>query len=194
MTASDLTPRMLAAARDFLTASGVTNASYVIARRRELPFLDASFDLVTVRIAPHHYASLPTAVREMARVLKPGGRLVVIDNIAPEDATLDALGNRWEKWRDPSHVRNYTMREWRTYLTDAGLDITDAELQRKGHDFAPWVERMRMPADEAAKLEGEMLAAPPDAQAYYEIVAADGHVRSWSGECLIARAVKAGVE
>lgn len=193
MTVSDLTPRMLAAARDFLTASGVTNASFVIADAEQLPFLDASFDLVTVRIAPHHYASPTTALREMARVLKPGGRLVVIDNIAPEDATLDALGNRWEKWRDPSHVRNYTVSEWRTYLTGAGLDITDTELQRKGHDFASWVERMRMPADEAAKLEAEMLAAPPDAQTYYEIEAADGHVRSWSGECLIARAIKPGV-
>lgn len=190
VTASDLTPRMLAAARDFLTASGVTNASYVIADAERLPFLDASFDLVTVRIAPHHYASLSTAVREMARVLKPGGRLVVEDNIAPEDPALDELGNRWEKWRDASHVRNYTVSEWRTVLADAGLEISDAEVQRKSHDFASWVERMRMPAAERAKLEADMLVAPSDAQAYYEIAATDGRVVRWSGECLITRAVK----
>lgn len=190
ITASDLTPRMLAAARAFLTASGVTNADYVIADAEQLPFLDASFDLVTVRIAPHHYASVATAVREMARVLVPGGRLMVIDNIAPEDATLDALLNRWEKWRDPSHVRNYTASEWRRHLTGAGLDITNAETQRKTHDFAPWVERMRMPPAESAKLEAEMLAAPPEAQAYFEIEASDNHVARWSSECLIVRAVK----
>ena len=190
ITASDLTPRMLAAARDFLTASGVTNADYVIADAERLPFLDASFDLVTVRIAPHHYASVATAVREMARVLAPGGRLLVIDNIAPEDATLDALLNRWEKWRDPSHVRNYTVSEWRRYLTDAGLEISDAEVQRKTHDFTPWVARMRMPPAESAKLAAEMLAAPPEAQAYFEIEASDGHVARWSFECLIVRAVR----
>jgi ubiquinone/menaquinone biosynthesis C-methylase UbiE/catechol 2,3-dioxygenase-like lactoylglutathione lyase family enzyme len=190
VTASDLTPRMLAAARDFLTTSGVTTADYVIADAEQLPFLDASFDLVTVRIAPHHYASLATAVREMAHVLTPGGRLLVIDNIAPEDATLDALLNHWEKWRDPSHVRNYTASEWRRYLTDAGLEISDAEVQRKTHDFAPWVERMRMPPAESARLEAEMLAAPPDAQAYFEIGSRDGHVARWSFECLIVRAVK----
>jgi len=190
MTASDLTPRMLAAARDFLTTSGVTNADYVIADAEQLPFLGASFDLVTVRIAPHHYASVATAVREMARVLVPGGRLLVIDNIAPEDATLDALLNRWEKWRDPSHVRNYTTSEWRMYLTGAGLEITDVETQRKAHDFAPWVERMRMPPTESARLEAEMLAAPPEAQAYFEIEASDNHVARWSSECLIVRAVK----
>ncbi|HEU5348661.1 MAG TPA: methyltransferase domain-containing protein, partial [Ktedonobacterales bacterium] len=101
ITVSDLTPRMLAAARGFLMAGGVTNATYVVADAEQLPFLDASFDLVTVRIAPHHYANVPKAVHEMARVLKPGGRLVVIDNIAPEAPELDTLGNRWEKWRDP---------------------------------------------------------------------------------------------
>lgn len=191
MVASDLTPRMLAAARNFLTASGVANASYVIADAERLPFLDASFDLVTVRIAPHHYASLSAAVREMARVLRPGGRLVLVDNIAPEDATLDALGNRWEQERDPSHVRNYTVSEWRAHLADVGLTITDVEVMRKTYEFAPWVERMQMPADARAQLEAEMLAAPPAAQAHYEIEAADGHILRWSTDFLIARAVKA---
>lgn len=192
MTASDLTPRMLAAARDFLTASGVTNASYVIADAERLPFLDASFDLVTVRIAPHHYASLPTALREMARTLKPGGRLVVVDNIAPENPALDELLNRWEKWRDPSHVREYTANEWRMYLAGAGLEITDVEIQRKAHEFAPWVERMQMGEAERAALEADMLAAPENAQAYFEVTVPDGYVVSWSGDYLIARAVKRG--
>jgi ubiquinone/menaquinone biosynthesis C-methylase UbiE/catechol 2,3-dioxygenase-like lactoylglutathione lyase family enzyme len=190
MTASDLTPRMLAAARDFLAASGVTNADFVIADAERLPFLDASFDLVTVRIAPHHYASLPTAVREMARVLKPGGRLLVVDNIAPKDPTLDELDNRWETWRDPSHVRNYTVSEWRSQLEAAGLNITEAELMRKTYVFAPWVERMQMPAAERAMLEADMIAAPPDAQTHFEIQVADGHVVSWSADFLIARAIK----
>ena len=194
MVASDLTPRMLAAARAHISAQGATNVDYVIADAERLPFLDESFDLVTVRIAPHHYANVATAVREMARVLAPGGRLLLVDNIAPEDTTLDALLNHWEKWRDPSHVRNYTVGEWRAYLTDAGLAISDAEAQRKTHDFAPWVERMRMPPAESAKLEAEMLAAPPEAQEYFEIAASDGHVVHWSFESLIVRAVKPAAE
>jgi ubiquinone/menaquinone biosynthesis C-methylase UbiE/catechol 2,3-dioxygenase-like lactoylglutathione lyase family enzyme len=194
MTASDLTPPMLAAARDFLTASGVTNASYVIADAEQLPFLDASFDLVTVRIAPHHYASITAAVHEMARVLRPGGRLVMIDNIAPEDATLDELGNRWEKWRDPSHVRNYTVSAWRSYLTDAGLTITEVETQRKVYDFVSWTARMRMPADERAKLEADILAASPAAREYFAVTETDGRLVSWSADFLIARAVKAATD
>ena len=90
--ASDLTPRMLAAARRFIGEQGVTNVEFVVADAEQLPFLDETFSLVTVRIAPHHYADVPRAVREMARVLRPGGRLIVIDNIAPEDDALDRAG------------------------------------------------------------------------------------------------------
>jgi hypothetical protein len=126
-------------------------------------------------------------------VLRPGGRLVLIDNVAPEDAALDALGNRWEKWRDPSHVRNYTVSEWRTFLADAGLDITDEETQRKTYDFVSWTARMRMPADERAKLEADILAAPPEAREYFAVTEIDGHLVRWSADFLIARAVKPGV-
>src|SRR5262249_10956986 len=99
VVASDLTPQMLAAAQRFLTAQGATTADYVVADAERLPFLAESFSLVTVRIAPHHYADVRAAVREMARVLAPGGRLIVIDNIAPEDPTLDRYVNEWDKRR-----------------------------------------------------------------------------------------------
>jgi ubiquinone/menaquinone biosynthesis C-methylase UbiE len=190
VTASDLTPRMLEAARAFLAAKGVTNAEFVIADAERLPFLDASFELVTVRIAPHHYADIAKAVREMARVLVPGGRLVVIDNIAPEESALDAYVNRWDTWRDPSHVREYTSSEWRRFVQAAGLRVTRLETQRKAHPFAEWVERMRMPDAERARLEADMLGAPAEVRAYFEIVEQEGHVASWTADYLIALAAK----
>lgn len=188
--ASDLTPRMLDAARTFLTSRGVTNATFVVADAEHLPFLDASFDLVTVRIAPHHYADVRAAVCEMARVLRPGGRLIVIDNIVPEDAQLDALANEWEKRRDPSHVREYTATKWQTYLTEAGLRTTQSETGRKSHDFTPWVERVRMPDVERATLEHDMLTAPEHARAYFEIREDAGRLISWTADYLIVRAEK----
>lgn len=188
VTASDLTPRMLEAARAFLTSRGVANAAFVVADAEHLPFLDASFDLVTVRIAPHHYADVRAAVREMARVLRPGGRLIIIDNIAPEDARLDALANEWEKRRDPSHVREYTATEWRAFLAEAELEVAHVETGRKAHDFAPWVERVRMPDAERTALERDMLAAGEDVRAYFEIREEAGRVISWTTEYVILRA------
>ena len=187
---TDLTPRMLATARSFLTEQGVTNATYVIADAERLPFLDASFDLVTVRIAPHHYADAPRAAREMARVLAPGGHLLFIDNIAPEDPELDRIMNDWERRRDPSHVRANTETEWRSMLAEAGLTVTRIETRRKAYHFAGWVERMRLPDDERAALEADMLAAPASVRDYFAIQEQDGHVVSWTGDYLILRAEK----
>jgi ubiquinone/menaquinone biosynthesis C-methylase UbiE len=189
---TDLTPRMLATARAFLTEQGATNAAYVIADAERLPFLDASFDLVTVRIAPHHYADAPQAAREMARVLTPGGRLLFIDNTAPEDLDLDAIMNDWERRRDPSHVRAYTETEWRAMLAEAGLTVTRAETRRKAYPFAGWVERMSMPDDERAALEADMLSAPSHVRDYFEVQEQGGHVVSWTGDYLILRAEKRG--
>ena len=190
VTASDLTPAMLAAARRHLSAQGAANVDYVVADAEHLPFLDASFDLVTVRIAPHHYPDAAAAVREMARVLAPGGRLVAIDNIAPEDPQLDALLNDWEQRRDPSHMRAYTVGEWQAFVTGAELHLDVIETGWKAHAFAPWAERMRMPEDEQAALERDMLAASPHARDYFRMREHDGRLESWSAEYVILAAKK----
>lgn len=188
--ASDLTPAMLAAAHAFLRERGVTNAGFVIADAEHLPFLDATFDLVTVRIAPHHYADIHAACRELARVLVPGGRLVLIDNVAPEDPALDAFMNDIEVRRDPSHVRNYTTTEWRRMLADAGLPVTNVEIERKTHPFADWTARSQMPEAARAALERDLLAAPTAVRDHFAIETDGASVLTWSSDFIILRAEK----
>ncbi|MGO8949161.1 MAG: class I SAM-dependent methyltransferase [Ktedonobacterales bacterium] len=188
--ASDLTPRILQAARDFITAQGVSNVVFVVADAEQLPFLDASFDLVTVRIAPHHYANVRAATLEMARVLVPGGRLVLIDNVAPEDTQLDQYVNEWERRRDPSHVRAYTATEWRTFLAEAGLQVQQLKLQSKPIDFVSWAERMQMPSDEEQHLEADMLAAPEPVRDHFKVTEENGRLISWSTDYVVLLATK----
>src|SRR5437667_1288121 len=79
ITVTDLTPRMLEKAREFLLAQGVTNAQFQVADAEQLPFPSESFDRVTCRIAPHHFPHIAQSVKEVARVMKPGGLLLLID-------------------------------------------------------------------------------------------------------------------
>ena len=87
------------------------------ATRTALPFLDASFDLVVCRSSLHHFPDPRTAVAEMARVCRPGGRVVVSDMIAPSAEVRDAF-DELHRRIDPSHVRALIEREVAELLRD----------------------------------------------------------------------------
>lgn len=139
---TDITVRMLETARSFLTQNGVSNAQYVLADAENLPFLGESFDIVTCRIAAHHFPNPEAFIREVWRVLKPGGRFVLIDNVAPDDLQLADFMNLVEQIRDPSHARCLSAREWTETLEDAGFRVMSDSLRKKTHPFLPWLNRM----------------------------------------------------
>jgi ubiquinone/menaquinone biosynthesis C-methylase UbiE len=150
VVAYDLTPQMLEETARNARARGLRNVETRQGAAEELPFADASFDIVTVRQAPHHFADVRRAVREMARVVSPAGRVVVVDSTSPDDDELDRQYNHIEKLRDPSHVRNYRSSEWREMIEAAGLRIESLVLDYylengRPMDFAAWTARMKTP-------------------------------------------------
>src|SRR5439155_4004493 len=128
VTVTDLTPRMLEKAREYLLSQGVTNAQFQVADAEQLPFPAASFDRVTCRIAPHHFPNIAQFVREVARVLKPGGLFLLIDCMVPGDPELDTFDNTVEKWRDPSHGLSCTAEEWQTSFTNKSVQLEYLEV------------------------------------------------------------------
>jgi hypothetical protein len=126
----------------------------------------------------------------MARVLLPAGRLVLSDSVAPADPALDAFDHDVERRRDHSHVRNYTEQQWRDLLHAAGLAVSYTELHRITIDFAAWTARSGMPEEARARLEHDMLAAPPTIRAYFAITEHEGHVATWGIDILVVRATK----
>ena len=182
VTAIDLTPKMVEAAARFVAERGATNISFAVADAEKLPFGGATFELVTARIAPHHFADPKAFVRESARVLVPGGLFLLDDNMAPEDDELDSFMNRFEQWRDPSHVRAYRPSQWRAWMRESGLQvIAEDPLSFKTYAFGEWTERMHMPASERDELERWLIAAPQRCREHFHVVSAHGRVQSLSG-------------
>lgn len=122
----------------------------VIARAEELPFPDGSFDVVACRIAAHHFDDVPAAVREMARVSTD--RVVVQDNLFQGEHMEEA-----EKIRDPSHVRRHTEEEWRSFFSDAGLEIDKLEIMSRRMPVDPWLARVPISPEAAAQVK-ELIA------------------------------------
>lgn len=122
----------------------------VVARAEDIPFADGSFAVVVTRIAPHHFADVRAAVREMARVAK---NLVLVEDTLYADEDVEEA----ERLRDPTHVRSYTEDEWRSFFQAAELEIEQVAVVEKRHDVDDWLARTRTPDDDAARVR-ELLA------------------------------------
>ncbi len=182
MVASDLTLSMLQAARDNIRAQGVANVAYLRAEAESLPCAPASLDLITCRVAAHHFADVRAFVRGAAAALRPGGLLLVSDHIGLEDAEQDAFMDRFERWRDPSHVRAYSYAEWRSFCAGAGLEVTYSEDDpREPYEFASWTARIRMHPEDRDALGAWLLAAPQHLRERFAVVERDGRVESLRG-------------
>lgn len=191
VTVTDLTPRMLEKAREFILQQGITNAVFQVADAEQLPFEDASFERVTCRIAAHHFPNVAQFVREVARVLKSGGIFLLIDCMAPSDVRLDVFDNRVEKWRDPSHGRSCTPEEWQIFFKQAGMTIEHQEFFRKSHEFADWTARAQMANNEKAQLQRFILESDERIQRYFEVkYTADGQLENFTNDFILLKGRK----
>jgi 2-polyprenyl-3-methyl-5-hydroxy-6-metoxy-1,4-benzoquinol methylase len=149
----DLTEAMLLIAKQRTKERGISNVSFRAADAQNLPFENGAFDVVVCRLTLHHLLKPREVLREMARVCRAGGTIVVEDIYASELAERAAYQDRWEILRDPSHVRTLALSEMLQLFRDAGLEtdsVTTAD------DLTPEVERWlattKTPADRAAEI------------------------------------------
>jgi ubiquinone/menaquinone biosynthesis C-methylase UbiE len=119
----DLTPEMVALALSVAHDKKVKNVEYIEGDVEELQFPAGSFEIVTCRFTFHHFARPDRALREMTRVLAPGGRIILYDTVAAAEVDKAALHNAIEFARDPSHVKMYRDTEFQELFKAAGLQV-----------------------------------------------------------------------
>jgi SAM-dependent methyltransferase len=138
-----------------------------VAASEQLPFESGSFDLIATRYSAHHWADVPRALGECARVLAPNGRLIVIDVVAPETPLLDTVLQVVEFLRDASHVRDYRVTEWRAMQEAAGFAPATVDSWKIAIDFPSWIARIGTPPDRVHALQAVVPALPREAQDYF---------------------------
>jgi ubiquinone/menaquinone biosynthesis C-methylase UbiE len=169
--ATDITEEMLALVRTEIDKRNLANMRVAYAKAESLPFEDESFDLVTSRIAPHHFESIPAFLDEAHRVLKPGATLAIADNVVPAGSVGDYV-NAFERFRDPSHLRAWTMEEWQAALETHGFRVTHKESDTKAMDFASWASRHD--ATMQSLLKAMLVETTPGVKAFLQPEEIDG--------------------
>jgi ubiquinone/menaquinone biosynthesis C-methylase UbiE len=169
VTAYDLTAQMLAVVRREASARGLSNITTVQGMAEVLPFADAYFDFVVSRYSAHHWHDVPAALREVRRVLKPGGEALLIDTVGGETPLLDTHLQAVEILRDPSHIRDYSAKEWLALFREAGFTASLRKEWPVKIEFSSWIERQRTSPERVAAIHALWSAAPDEVRSFFEV-------------------------
>jgi ubiquinone/menaquinone biosynthesis C-methylase UbiE len=172
VVAYDLSTEMLATVASVAAERGLTNVATVAGSVTSLPFDDGSFDLVLTRYSAHHWDDIARGLAEARRVLRNSGQAVFIDVAAPARPVLDTVLQAIEVFRDPSHVRDYSPREWEQLLSHAGFRIERTVMRRLQLEFASWIERINTPPVRADAIRSLQQTLSNDVANYFDITPA----------------------
>ncbi len=134
----------------------------VICLAEELPFASASFDLVSSRLAAHHFSDDERALAEMARVARDG---VLFEDMLFVDERVE----EGEALRDPSHVRTRPLEQWHELFAASGLETAREQVIDRPISFTAWLERCDCKGEEAERAR-ELLAHRLDGDNYLSTV------------------------
>ena len=153
----DLTPKMLALAQKTAAQENLTNLVLAFGDAQSLPFADGSLDLAVTSYSLHHMSDPARVVREMARVLRRGGRAGILDIYAPENPRGAEINNRIEIARDPSHTRSLTKAILESMLERAGFQVLGSEITEHPRSFNHWLHTAGSDPGDAAYEETRRL-------------------------------------
>jgi ubiquinone/menaquinone biosynthesis C-methylase UbiE len=160
LIAIDITPEMLVQTNKLAEEKGLQNLRFCLADARNLPFQSNTFDIVSCRIVLHHIYNAGRAVAEMGRVLKKEGRLFIQDILGFDDRQARNYMDEIERLRDPSHIKDYNMKEWKNFLVGGGIKVIHSEVVPGVYDLREWMSRSGTPVDRQEKIKMRLRNMP----------------------------------
>jgi SAM-dependent methyltransferase len=147
----------------------------------QFPHADATFDLVTCRVAAHHFSFPEKFMAESARVLKPGGYFLLIDGtVADDQPEAEAWIHSVEKLRDPSHNRFLTPRAWSALCQSCGLAVRSVTVVPfKQPDLNWYFEAAATPDENRIKVLELVNCVPASAKSLFQVGVEDGKIVWW---------------
>ncbi|HEY5295450.1 MAG TPA: methyltransferase domain-containing protein, partial [Gaiellaceae bacterium] len=137
----DLTPAMIELAQRESAREGIGNVTYSVGDVTRLEFDDASFDGAVTRFSLHHIPRPVRVLRELARVVRPGGPVVVADHLTSADSGVAAWHQELERLRDPSHWACLSSDRLAELGAQAGLELKRFDEYPFSLDYDEWLER-----------------------------------------------------
>jgi len=178
----DATPAMLALAKARLEKSGQSNVTFCEAFAEALPFGTAEFDVIVTRLSFHHFADIQAVLAECRRVLRPQGKLVVVDILSSSDRAESTLHNALEQLRDPTHVHMFSRPEFLAALRSGGFEPGTEEAWDQVRNFSEWARIVSVPGRTEPLREVMAALSRAGLQAGIQLHEAEGEIRfthSW---------------
>ncbi len=152
----DPVPELLELARK----RALPNTEFVEGDGTALPFPDGAFDLAGTNRTLHHVARPDLVVAELARVTRPGGHVLVVDQLAPDDRREAAALHAFETARDPAHEGLLTDTELREHFASNGLSLVRERREAERRELAAYLDLAGCEGDRRARAEALAAADP----------------------------------
>ena len=180
VTASDVSAAMLERTTELARQRGLSLTPREHAAEK-LPYADEEFDLVSCRVAAHHFSSPAAFISESARVLRTGGYFLLIDgSVADGQSEAEEWLHAIEKLRDPSHHRFLTPGQWRALCENSGLEVKEASLSPfKQPDLNWYFETASTSAANRERVLQLVEDAPPSVRTLFGLAREEGKIIWW---------------